>query len=494
MNKSDYIKIYQDCIQNIPRDLINTKTKTLVALILLNVAPVSIANQSDNIIADPPKQISNQSSDYITKKDSTYIYDVLDDDTEVDIKNLPLTDIFWPKVFEIVGLKPYQIYDIGYESDSIGAKIPLWYRGDLPQHQNKIRTDILMDLIDRSYKSNYSTLQYLYDHLDIEKEYRYPIFQKLNIMFDGYAQKQFDTKDVYLYDRSFFDVLYHDTKTDSVFCNNVSDYFHIFKKKYTDLQDKAPTKLQFQFSDSAQIKNYSISFDNKIYVLPGRLDFDQAKKELDNIGVSVYSSSEFDRCKWDRYWYYETSLQWLSSIIPKFLTYLQEDMREKWFVLWDEDKLVVRWGTEYSHSDYFISANKKTITTKSKSGKKTNKIITHRVKNHIFDYKDDKLPDIKKKYLIDDNIISGRYIDKIITKHQLGYSIDIQSRWAVWVALSAYTGVRSTSYNFKNKDKTCVKHLWPKWEITWLFTYHDNHFHILVLPTDLYKKIEKRLR
>lgn len=465
----------------------------MIALTLLNLYPASI-NRSNGaadsrvlhpIILDSPQDL----------QDSTYYIDTYPDFSSVDIHGIKPNDFFTNSLFSLEDslTRYHKVYKIQDEIKKLQSVTPERYHYFLDKYPNKMRADIVMWYIDESYKNNYDLMQTIYNILGVSKSYRYPIFQKLNIIFDNFSHRYFWDKDIYLYDRSFYQLLYDKLIKDKWFRTDMMMYINQFEKNYRILQKKASTTKQFEFNDSSEVKNYDIKFATGYYTLPTRLDYTQVNQMLNELWVETYSSAEFDKATWNKFSYYDISMHGISSLIPQFLDYLQQDMVRTFpdLDIWGKDKLIIRGGTEYSHSDYFTSVTKKTIKSKKKWSK--SETATSRQKNYLFDYRDGELADVKNSYKIDDNTIKWDFIDKIITKHQFWYSIDIQSRWHVGVAISMYSDVKSTTYNFRDKNKISIKQYWPKGHITALFSYHDHHFHILVLPTDLYGKLKWRL-
>lgn len=495
---SDHISniSYKDKLIDVSNKFFDPKIKNLVALALLNIYPANINNSNDNNLISSI-DFATEIEEVITK-DSTYEQDAYPDFNAIDLSGIKPNSFFTDKAISlqdsISNRNYYRAYDLTMQIDKI--KDIVFDGKDDPSNKypNKIRADLIMWYIDESYKSNYDKMQSIYNILWTNPTYRYPIFQKLNILFDNFATKKFGNKDIYIYDKIFYQLLNDKLLHNSEFRQNIMQYIYWYEKTYRSLQNKSHTRLNFSFNDSSDIKNYDIKFSDWYYTLPTRLDYKQVKEKLDKLWVSLYSSAEFDKAQWDRYGYYTISTHGMSPLVPEFLDYLQQDLRSMFpdLDIWGKDKLIMRGGTEYSHSDYFTSITKKT----TKSNKKWSKpeVTTSRARNHLFDYKEGELADVKKAYRVDDNTIKWEYIDKIITKHQFGYSIDIQSRGAIWVAMSKYANVRSTAYNFADKSKIGIKQYWPDWHITALFSYHDNHFHIQILPTDLYHKIKGRLR
>lgn len=494
------IKSYTTDISShrLTQNLSNPKLKNLLFATLFTLYPAGINNSNDHDSWKLDDHHIQQVQDpgHI-EQDSTYEHDVDPDFSTIDLSGITPNTFFTKKVFELEdSLSSYHYhkkYDLNQEYISLQDKIPSDYHNKLQKHPNKVRADLLMWYIDKSYKLHYDQLQSIYNILWVWSSYRYPIFQKLNIIFDNYSKRHFGSKDIYIYDKRFYQLLYDKILKSPDFRKEMMIYIHQFEKTYRALQNKASTNLQFVFDDSSSIKNYDIKFDNGYYTLPTRLDHQQVWAKFDEIWVDLYSSAEFDKAIWNRYGYYDISTHGMSPLIPEFLDLLQQDLSKTFpsLDIWGKDKLIVRGGTEYSHSDYFISINKKTIPSKKKWSKPV--VTTTRDKMRLFDYKEGELADVKKRYKIDHNTIDSRYIDKIITKHQFGYSIDIQSRWQLGVALSSYLDVWSTAYNFKNRNKIAIKQYWPGNNITALFSYHDNHFHILVIPTDLYHKIKGKI-
>ena len=503
---SDYVSNidYKKHVNILHNKFSNPKIKNLLILTLLNLCPSAVNNPNTldkiyNTAASNLDDKSRKQDNKVPMQTTIYDYDTISDFDYIDVSQITPEEFFTDKVslLEDNSNTFYRSYNYDDIVSQMKRIVPQKYHYFFDKCPNKIRADLLMWYIDQSYKDNFDQLKDIYDTLNVDNAYRYPIFQKLNIIFDNSIGKHLYsgiTKDIHLYDKNFYHLLYDKITQDKNFYIQVHDYIDKYQQTYHHLSHRTSTKKHFAFNDSSEVEDYDIKFGDKYYILPKRLDYNEAKKKLDSIGVGIYSSAEFDQAIWNKFNYYTTSIHGLSSLVPDFLDYLQQDLSSIFpdiGIWWDENKLIVRGWTEYSHSDYFISVGKKTISPKNRWSDP--KVNVFRKKNYLFDYNQWKLADIKDVYKVDNNTIKWNYIDKIITKHQFWYSIDVQSRWLLWIALSMYTDVWSTSYNFKNKNKVWIKQYWPDRHITALFTYHDNHFHILVLPSDLYEILKHKL-